>query len=317
MMGLDEDDKFKIWAPQHHRDGIVQEVEHTLLQNLENMAAEYLKKLEVVGLDESFKLQRHAAISLFPGTGLKLAKRLTARLTAFFTSGETLYGISTSHMENLIGEKVWFDEKHVLGEIVSHVCEADPFREACLVQVDMEQIKHASEYMEERTSDFISGVYQGDIHDIPKERKQGLMKSEPGHMADIECKAVVDMKDGANILRDTVLWKGNSGKPGDSGAAILWKTQGGKYELVAMYMGVVPLGPEKILFSHAMHSALAFFNKQTSHPLKLYNPLTKHAAGCLAPSAPNQNPQMTTQTFHPGNTGIRHLLAAPTYSLWN
>ena len=278
-MGLDADLKFKVWVPKEYKDPVSKDIANTLNRDHEQIASIYMSKLEVVSLEESFELVRDAGISLLPGMRLYLLNGKTIRLTAFFVRCEALYAISTTHLDDFTGEELFYDAgmgyKIALGKIVSHVCEGDPFREACLIEIYNEQASYVSEYVVEGSLKSIRGIYRGDAGGIPEIWQHGLMNCEPEKFYKLKFKAVLDINGGGHTLKDAVVWtsSGNNGGPGDSGAGIFGKSYDDNLDLLAMYIGHGKLGNQRILISHTMQSVLDYFREHSGHQLQPYNPL--------------------------------------------
>ena len=284
MMGLDYDGIFKVWAPNKYKDAITEEIENLLQQRPEKLAAMYSENVKVVGLKKDITLSRNAGISVLPGTKLHLANQKGATLTGFFVGDKGLYAISTSHLDDFTGEEAMYETGNgleVLGNIVSHVNEGDPFREACLIKVKEDQYKNISEYVSQDKPNYVTDIYQENLQDIPEVRKEGLMNQGPGEFAEVQCKTIASMRVEGELLRDVVVWttKADVGHEGQSGSAILWKSPSCVYEhqLVAIYIGKTELDDEVVLFSHAMHATISFFEGKIQERLRNYNPNTKPA----------------------------------------
>ena len=287
MTGLDEDGIFKVWAPKEHQDAITKEIEIVLQKRYGQVAAEYLKKVKVVGLKHPITLRRHSGISVLPGTKLHLANEKGTTLTGFFVGDKGLYAISTTHLDDFTGEEVMYETGNgleVLGKIVSHVSEGDPFREACLIEIKDDQYRNISEYISEYKPDFVTDFYRENIQDIPEARKEGIMNHGPGRFAEVRCKAITSLRIDGKQLRDIVVWttEADIGYEGQSGSAIVWKspTRAHEHQLVAMYIGEIYLGDERILGSHAMHGTIDFFERKINSELRNYNPNTRTTDLC-------------------------------------
>ena len=305
MMGLDIDGIFKVWAPNKYKDAITKEIENLLQQRSEKLAAVYSENVEVVGLKKHITLRRNAGISVLPGTKLYLANQKGATLTGFFVGDKGLYAISTSHLDDFTGEEAMYETGNgleVLGNIVSHVNEGDPFREACLIKVKEDQYRNISEYISQDKPNYVTDIYQENLQDIPEVRKEGLMNQGPGEFAEVQCKTIASMRVEGELLRDVVVWttKTDVGHEGQSGSAILWKSPSCVYEhqLGAMYIGKTELDDEVVLVSHAMHATISFFEGKIQEKLGNYNPNTKPAIAIRE----NVTNQVDTNASHPDKT---------------
>ena len=289
-MGLDKDLKFKVWAPEDYKQAISKEIEDTLYTRRRKKAGEYIKNIAVIGLKQPFQFERDAAVTLLPGQRLHLSNGKGVRLTAFLVAGIKVYALSTTHTDNLTGDwvkHVYYDtgtnqynaalNRIALGEIVSHVCEGSPFREACLIEVYPEQLKSVSELLMEMPPRFISNIYDGEIKHLPFIREQCRMSCGPGNFSNIECLAVLDIKHEEEFFKDAVVWKpiGSAGGAGESGSGIFGLSEDGEVELVAMYIGTGLTHYEGLLISHRMKATIDYFSEMIGQQLEIYNPETK------------------------------------------
>ena len=290
LVGLDKDLKFKVWAPEDYKEAIYKEIEDTLHTSRRKKAGEYIKNIAVIGLKQPFQFERDAAVTLLPGQRLHLSNGKRVRLTAFFVAGTKVYALSTTHTDDLTGDwvkHVYYDtgtnqyntalNRIALGEIVSHVCEGSPFREACLIKVYPEQLKCVSELLMEMPPRFISNIYDGEIKHLPFIREQCRMSCGPGNFSNIECIAVLDIKHKEEFFKDAVVWKpiGSAGGAGESGSGIFGLSEDGEVELVAMYIGRGLRIYKGLLISHGMKATIDFFSEMIGQQLEIYNPETK------------------------------------------
>ena len=303
LMGLHEDLKFKVSVPEEYKETISEEIKSTLHAQRSAKAVEYLTKLEVIGMKQPFWFERDAAVTLLPGQRLHLSNGKGVRLTAFLVAGTKVYALSTTHTDDLTGD--WVKHVHydtgtnqynaalnriALGEIVSHVCEGSPFREACLIEVYPEQLKCVSELLSEIPPRFILNFYNGETKNILAIKKRCYMSSGPENFKELSCHAICDMKCNEQILKDAVLWKSdtNAGGPGESGSGIFGLSQGGDLDLVAMYIGRGMGHYDGLLISHGMKATLEYFSERIGQRLEVCNPDTKPLAAINA-----------THTLHP------------------
>ena len=281
-MGLDEDLKFKVWCDKEYGEMIFSEIEKVLGNERKTW---YLKNLAVIGLETSFTLTREAGMTQLPGLKLVLSNGREVTLTAFFRGGTSLYALTSSHLEDLTGREVKYrtgpdTEQVLLGKIVAHVCEGDPFREACLVKVNAGRVGDVSEYLTDITNGtpgFIHDIYRGDIDSIPVNRREGKMVVRPGQSVDVKIKCILEWRPaGGPVLKDCIFWTcpTNHGRPGESGSAILGTSLSGNIELMAMYIGQGGLNGQRVLVSHGIPPAIDYFSSQLHVNLQVYNPST-------------------------------------------
>ena len=286
-MGLDDDLKYKVWIPKEFKDSIYDEIEKTINKTMKNKAPEFLKHVQVVGLDKPFNIQRDAGMTLLPGLKLIFTNGAAARLTAFFTDGSDLYAISTTHLNDLTRQPVWYETEmglFLLGKIVCHVAEGDPFREACLIKIDEARIDDISEYINDTTTSsmqrFVCDIYRGGVKTISRMRPSTLMNTDPGKFHVVKFKKVVDKYDRGQLLKDCVLWTGgqNVGQVGQSGSGFYGKSNE-EVDLVAMYIGRGEVDDKQLLVSHTMTATIDYFNSKISGSLRVYNPQTRPVTG--------------------------------------
>ena len=97
-MGLDKD-KFKIWVPNKFRKAVHEEIVEIIRKERVSKAADYLTKLEVIGLKQRIQFERDAGIAILPGHRLHLSNGKDVSLTAFFVAGTHRYALSTTQRE--------------------------------------------------------------------------------------------------------------------------------------------------------------------------------------------------------------------------
>ena len=317
-MGLHEDLTFKVSVPEEYKEDISEEIKSTLHAERRAKAVEYLANLEVIGMKQPFWFKRDAGVTLLPGQRLHLSNSKGVRLTAFLVAGTKVYALSTTHTDDLTGDwvkHVYYDtgtnqynaapNRIALGEIVSHVCEGSPFREACLIEVYPEQLKCVSELLMERPPRFISNVYNGETKNILAIKKRCYMSSGPENFKELTCHAVCDMQCDGQIMKDVVFWKSdtNAGGPGESGSGIFGLSQGGDLELVAMYIGKGMGHYDGLLISHGMKATLEYFSERIGQRLEVCNPDTKPLAAIHATHTVHSN-QATNVSYTNEGAGL-------------